>query len=432
MLVAHVKYWVEAVFAKSMGTHVTTSRAKKQRSLPWLHRYFPGFRRSVASLLVTGAAIGIGPLPHAMAATPMTATPKAASVQPSATAQSATPTTATPTASYTSTPPPTPSPTATPRVTASPSPSVSPTPAKTPSVTASLVHASPTIAPLTQTPSPATPTASATATASTTPTASATSPSLITPLLTPTNISATPPPPPGPTLDLSGLQILDNPGVGGNALIARTALRHYGEYYRPDGVPWVGWCEMFVGNVLAEAGIPHTRYASAIVDAISGPLYRGQAPAGSLIFFDQRSSPYGHVGIALGDGTMLSALGGGVVRTTYADWVSYLGWRPYGTPAPNDAPIDMRAYQVTTPDSTPVSLQAYAASAPSDATLQTVGHAGRFANASFAAATPNDTILQVVGHAGQFADGASGRLTPSAHGDQGAPSSLLTPHKITV
>ncbi len=161
---------------------------------------------------------------------------------------------------------------------------------------------------------------------------------MITRLLSPTNIPATPPPPPVPTLDLSGLKILDNPGIGGNTLIARAALRHYGEYYRPDGVPWVGWCEMFVGNVLAEVSIPRVRYESAILDAISGPLYRGQAPAGSLVFFDQRANVYGHVGIAIGDGTMLSALGGGIVRTGYEQWSSYLGWRPQGATAPVTPP----------------------------------------------------------------------------------------------
>ncbi len=160
-----------------------------------------------------------------------------------------------------------------------------------------------------------------------------------TPTETPTSVPATPPPVPVPTLDLSGLQILDNPGIGGNTAIAHAALRHYGEYYRPDGVPWTGWCEMYIGNVMDEAGVAHPRFASAILDAINGPLYRGQAPAGSLVFFDQRANPYGHVGIALGDGTMLSALGGGIVRTAYTDWVSYLGWRPYGTTAPAEEPL---------------------------------------------------------------------------------------------
>ncbi len=213
-----------------------------------------------------------------------------------------------------------------------------------------------------------------------------------------------------PTLDLSGLQILDNPGIGGNALLARTALRHYGEYYRPDGVAWVGWCEMFVGNVLAEAGIPHTRYESAILDALGAPLYRGQAPAGSLVFFDQRSSPYGHVGIALGDGTMLSALGGGVVRTTYADWTSYLGWRPYGTSAPNEPPITVQSVISATlsPDDQPLSL--------------------------FTADTtsPDALFLGILDHATQVANDALHRLAPAANQGAGGASSLLMPHQMTV
>jgi hypothetical protein len=139
--------------------------------------------------------------------------------------------------------------------------------------------------------------------------------------------------PPGPVLSLAGLTILDDPGLGGNAAAARLALRSFSDYYRPDGVPWSGWCEMFVGDVLAALGIDHPRFPTALADAISAPLYRGRAPAGSLVFFDARISPYGHVGIALGDGTMLSALGGGIVRTDYEDWPSYVGWRPGGTAA---------------------------------------------------------------------------------------------------
>lgn len=100
---------------------------------------------------------------------------------------------------------------------------------------------------------------------------------------------------------------------------------------------------MFIGDVLTAAGIHHPRYATALLDAASAPLYRGRAPAGSLVFFDQRIGPDGHVGIALGDGTMLSALNGGVVRTMYEDWPSYRGWRP-GTGA---APVRVSATSAT-------------------------------------------------------------------------------------
>lgn len=133
---------------------------------------------------------------------------------------------------------------------------------------------------------------------------------------------------------LANLVLLDDPGIGGNVAVVRAASRHFGEQLRPDGVPWVGWCEMYVGDVLDEASIPHPRYATALLDAISGPLYRGRAPAGSVVYFDQRSDPNGHVGIALGDGTMLSALDNGIVRSAYENWPSYVGWRPYGATAP--------------------------------------------------------------------------------------------------
>ena len=133
---------------------------------------------------------------------------------------------------------------------------------------------------------------------------------------------------------LANLVLLDNPGIGGNLMIVHAAARHFGEQTRSDGTPWVGWCEMYVGDVMDEAGIPHPRYATALIDAVSAPLYRGHAPAGSVVYFDQRADPNGHVGIALGDGTMLSALSNGIVRSAYENWPSYLGWRPYGTTTP--------------------------------------------------------------------------------------------------
>ena len=71
------------------------------------------------------------------------------------------------------------------------------------------------------------------------------------------------------------------------------------------------------------------RYSTALADAYSGPLYRGRAPAGALVFFDASWSYAGHVGIAMGDGTMISALSNGVVRTTYEGSSGYMGWRPF-------------------------------------------------------------------------------------------------------
>ncbi len=119
------------------------------------------------------------------------------------------------------------------------------------------------------------------------------------------------------------------PSVGGSGSIVRTAQRYLGAYRQPNGLPWAFWCEKFVGDVADNAGVGHYRYATAIADAYSGPLYRGRAPAGSLVFFDQSWNYAGHVGIAMGDGTMISALSSGVVRTAYEGSGGYLGWRPF-------------------------------------------------------------------------------------------------------
>ncbi|MCA1666485.1 MAG: NlpC/P60 family protein, partial [Thermomicrobia bacterium] len=115
---------------------------------------------------------------------------------------------------------------------------------------------------------------------------------------------------------------------GSNAIV-RVAQRYLGAYRQPSGLPWAFWCEKFVGDVADNAGVGHYRFATAIADAYSGPLNRGMAPAGTLVFFDQSWNYAGHVGIAMGDGTMISALSNGVVRTAYAGSSGYLGWRPF-------------------------------------------------------------------------------------------------------
>ncbi len=119
------------------------------------------------------------------------------------------------------------------------------------------------------------------------------------------------------------------PNVGGGNSIVRVAQRYLGAYRQPSGLPWAFWCEKFVGDVADGAGIPHYRFATALADAYAGPIYRGLAPAGSLVFFDQSWNYAGHVGVAMGDGTMISALANGVVRTTYEGSSGYIGWRAF-------------------------------------------------------------------------------------------------------
>jgi len=115
----------------------------------------------------------------------------------------------------------------------------------------------------------------------------------------------------------------------GSGSIVRIAQRYLGAYRQPSGLPWAFWCEKFVGDVADNAGVAHYRFPTALSDAYSGPLYRGRAPAGTLVFFDRSWNYAGHVGIAMGDGTMISALSNGVVRTAYEGSGGYLGWRPF-------------------------------------------------------------------------------------------------------
>jgi len=123
----------------------------------------------------------------------------------------------------------------------------------------------------------------------------------------------------------------DNYGSGRSAggAVAGVAARYLGQYRQPSGLPWAFWCEKFVGDVADQSGVRHARYPTALADAYSGKLYRGRAPAGSLVFFDQSWNVAGHVGIAMGDGTMVSALTNGVVRTAYEGSSGYMGWRPF-------------------------------------------------------------------------------------------------------
>lgn len=119
------------------------------------------------------------------------------------------------------------------------------------------------------------------------------------------------------------------PSRGGSSSVVGVAQRYLGAYRQPSGLPWAFWCEKFVGDVAQQAGVGHYRYATAIADAYSGPLYHGRAPAGSLVFFDQSWNYAGHVGIAMGDGTMISALSSGIVRTAYEGSGGYMGWRSF-------------------------------------------------------------------------------------------------------
>lgn len=96
----------------------------------------------------------------------------------------------------------------------------------------------------------------------------------------------------------------------------------------PDGM-WSGWCELFAEIAYGTRG----QYASAITDyntqKSAGRIHTDtNPPAGALVFYNLSS--YGHVGISIGSGQVISTKGlnsGEPVRQHgVTELSSYLGW----------------------------------------------------------------------------------------------------------
>lgn len=114
----------------------------------------------------------------------------------------------------------------------------------------------------------------------------------------------------------------------GGVDLAEVANAQLGQLNKPNGVSWLNWCLQFVDDMAASAGINRKRDPTAIADAQDtaafGPLNTGNPPRNALVYF---SGGVGHVGIAEGDGTYVSAgLPGGVQRLPI-NWSSFIGWR---------------------------------------------------------------------------------------------------------
>jgi hypothetical protein len=99
---------------------------------------------------------------------------------------------------------------------------------------------------------------------------------------------------------------------------------------------------LFVENAFNTSG----RYASAWAAARALGLHGGVAPAGALVFFkpDSSNEGYGHVGISLGGGNMVSALSSVQDTNIFASsyWRAlYAGWAyaPPSWPGRNIIPV---------------------------------------------------------------------------------------------
>lgn len=118
--------------------------------------------------------------------------------------------------------------------------------------------------------------------------------------------------------------------------------------HRRGSAAWAWYCERFVENAFTTRG----RYETAWEAALDLGLRAGPAPRGTLVFFypDATNHGYGHVGISLGGGRMISALArvteSAIAGSRY--WSAlYAGWAP--APASWLAPASWSSSQRLTP-----------------------------------------------------------------------------------
>ena len=95
---------------------------------------------------------------------------------------------------------------------------------------------------------------------------------------------------------------------------------------------WAGWCERFVENAFGTGGRYPSAWAAAQAMTTNAGGSMANAPAGSIMFFKPHASNggFGHVGISLGNGQMISATNNGPEVTGINNyWAGlYHGWGP--------------------------------------------------------------------------------------------------------
>lgn len=123
-----------------------------------------------------------------------------------------------------------------------------------------------------------------------------------------------------------------------------------------------GYCQKFVNHCFMNGGWGGVSFASARLcgDALITNTSVSNVPRGAVVFFDSTDHNYGHIGISLGDGTMLHAGHKGVEVTGFTDaaylksWyhIVYRGWGVWGQQRGNtlepDTPVQPASIQVCT------------------------------------------------------------------------------------
>lgn len=116
-----------------------------------------------------------------------------------------------------------------------------------------------------------------------------------------------------------------------------------------------GYCQKFVNHCFMNGGWGGVSFASAKLcgDALIINTNVSNVPRGAVVFFDSTDHNYGHIGISLGDGTMLHAGHKGVEITRFTDasylksWyhIVYRGWGVWGQQGGNTLETDPQPVQ---------------------------------------------------------------------------------------
>ncbi|HUY99776.1 MAG TPA: hypothetical protein VMU89_05460, partial [Thermomicrobiaceae bacterium] len=87
-----------------------------------------------------------------------------------------------------------------------------------------------------------------------------------------------------------------------------------------------GWCEQFVGDVMARMGLKYARASSAEAHAHMQPLSPGLGPEGAIVFYPWQNE--GHVAFSMGDGKHIFGTMDNAQGTGEGDgyWTTPYGW----------------------------------------------------------------------------------------------------------
>jgi len=123
-------------------------------------------------------------------------------------------------------------------------------------------------------------------------------------------------------------------GVGERA--AEWAQAHLGQVYTnliPSGY-WSGYCESFVNIAYGGRFLYGSAWSHFLAWQAAGYIHGGVPPRGAVVFYN--IAPYGHDGIAIGNGQIISTYGFSnnrlpVQQHAYNYFPGYVGWAmPYG------------------------------------------------------------------------------------------------------